>query len=346
MIKKCRTIEPDYNTRLDILNHIKKNTFVDNNATINIGVVFHVCFQNYNKNDIDSDIVHVTNLLNKDFNKNADNFNSGNNVYKYKMPNISFIPYRTRYKYIRITRRLRRNRRAYRRAIRINRRRRRLNRKINAINRRRRRINRQRRALIRKYRNIYNNVTYFNKLYNNYISLADSANILFYHKQTIYHPLSPIYSENLNVIDNTVKINGSPPLQPSEYLNVWITDLRSGILGYAQFPWDNKPTTDGVVMSKYVFGRYPLYNAYNLNKTIVHEVGHWLGLYHTFQSSYTGQKGILDNNADGYISLGEKTGDLVSDTPPQNNPTYGNPFRNKLSWPVTNMDPKNIIICI
>ena len=75
-----------------------------------------------------------------------------------------------------------------------------------------------------------------------------------------------------------------------------------------------------------------MYSNYNLGKTLSHEVGHWFGLYHVFQQNFIGQIGGVDTNNDGILSIGEITGDLVNDTPPQKEATYGNPYTNK-EWP-------------
>ncbi len=80
-----------------------------------------------------------------------------------------------------------------------------------------------------------------------------------------------------------------------DYLNVWVTDLTGGLLGYAQFPDTDLPgmenatqnrLTDGVVIDYTVTGsvdKYPLANLnskYDLGRTLTHEIGHYLGLRH------------------------------------------------------------------
>ena len=167
-IKKCCTEEPNLHTKQLLRKELLNSKFIDNNETIHIGIIYHVCYQNYNKIAVDLDIQHVTNILNQDFNKNASNFNNGASIYKYKIPSIKFyklFKYRKKYKLIRITRRIRRNRRRFRRILRLNRRRRRLNIRINRYNKRRRRINkkriianRKRLRILNKYKKIYKTI--------------------------------------------------------------------------------------------------------------------------------------------------------------------------------------------
>jgi hypothetical protein len=94
-----------------------------------------------------------------------------------------------------------------------------------------------------------------------------------------------------------------------ETLNLYLTRPRD-LLGWATFPQDytQHPRQDGVVVSigSLAGGDIP---GYNLGDTVTHEVGHWLGLYHTFQ---------------GGCSL---RNDRVRDTAAEASPNYGCPAR-------------------
>lgn len=66
-----------------------------------------------------------------------------------------------------------------------------------------------------------------------------------------------------------------------KYLNIWVCNLNSGLLGYASVPGSELAAYDGVVISYKAFGKGGATVApYNLGRTATHEIGHWLNLQH------------------------------------------------------------------
>lgn len=96
-------------------------------------------------------------------------------------------------------------------------------------------------------------------------------------------------------------------VDPARHLNVYVCAPGQNLLGWAYFPW-SAPESDpihGVVVhyTSLPGGEAP----YDLGRTATHEVGHYLGLFHTFQNGCAAP------------------GDEVDDTPFEATPAFGCP---------------------
>lgn len=91
---------------------------------------------------------------------------------------------------------------------------------------------------------------------------------------------------------------------PTQYINIWLvreicqSGGGCGVAGYAYLPTSHGNPEDGIVMEAGYFG-----SSQGASGVQIHEMGHYLGLYHTFQGGCTNNDCLAD-------------GDRVCDTPP------------------------------
>ncbi len=87
----------------------------------------------------------------------------------------------------------------------------------------------------------------------------------------------------------------------NDYINIWVVDeVIGGTAGYAYLPSAHGNSVDGVVIEDRFMGFTP-----GETSVLIHELGHYFGLYHTFEGGCTNNSCTAD-------------GDKVCDTPPDN----------------------------
>ena len=120
----------------------------------------------------------------------------------------------------------------------------------------------------------------------------------------IHEPLDAPPDRGRRERHDAVRCTGRHPQGAADTLNLYLSRPEF-LLGWATFPQEYKdsPNLDGVVVNIGSLAGGDI-EGYNLSDTVPHEVGHWLGLYHTFQ--------------DGCSRLNDR----VSDTAPEASPNF------------------------
>ena len=109
-------------------------------------------------------------------------------------------------------------------------------------------------------------------------------------------------------------LGGKDPWPNNQFLNIWVCKMPDGLLGFASSPDKIGQREDGIVLNQSVFGITNAQSPYHLGRTLVHEVGHYLGLQHPW-----GSLGSSCEEDDG-----------LEDTPLQKGPHYGCPLNESM----------------
>ena len=107
--------------------------------------------------------------------------------------------------------------------------------------------------------------------------------------------VSPLTNLNIN---QDIQLKNLIRWNPLKYINIWLVKNINGAAGYAYLPSSHGNPEDGIVMLSEIVSQLG-----GGHSTLVHEMGHYLGLYHTFNNNCNNNDCLLD-------------GDRVCDTPP------------------------------
>lgn len=128
------------------------------------------------------------------------------------------------------------------------------------------------------------------------------------------------YNVGINSAEETA-MKQALAIDPAHTLNFYLANLGGGLLGWARFPWnypENHFMHGVVILNSSLPGgtAFP----YDEGDTGTHEIGHYLGLFHTFQGGCT------------------PPGDEVDDTPYESSSAFGCPI-GRDTCPQPGVDP-------
>ena len=119
----------------------------------------------------------------------------------------------------------------------------------------------------------------------------------------IVHLASPL--TNMNLESQDLALKDLSRWDPTQYINIWVVaevcsdNQGCGVNGYALFPSAHGSPQDGIVIEAQWVGSSPANSS-----MLIHQMGHYLGLYHTFENACANSDCLAD-------------GDHVCDTPPE-----------------------------
>jgi hypothetical protein len=119
---------------------------------------------------------------------------------------------------------------------------------------------------------------------------------------------------------------GDDAWDSKSYLNIWIVNLIGGS-GYSSVP-GSAAETDGIVINFGAFGTINTAAPFNMGRTAVHEVGHWLGLKHIWGDASCGDDGVEDTPTQSFFTTGCPSGFRSS----CNNGTAGDMYMNYMDY--------------
>lgn len=109
----------------------------------------------------------------------------------------------------------------------------------------------------------------------------------------------------------------------TDYINIWIVNMidgnPGGSAGYAYFPEYNSALTDGIVIRADAVD--------GINKTIIHELGHFFYLYHSFGNNWASCESESDCNTQGDLICDTERCLFTYDCTATTNPCTGLPWQ-------------------